>query len=60
VGADCAHNRLKAEADWGQKASVAIGFIKATEKLRKKPHITLKKPRNLEKASISLKKSLQK
>jgi hypothetical protein len=31
-------------ADWGQKASAAIGFIKATETLRKKLHITLKKP----------------
>jgi hypothetical protein len=34
-------------ADWGQEASTAIGFIKATEKekatLQKKPHITLKK-----------------
>jgi hypothetical protein len=54
-------------ADWGQKASTAIGFMKATETLRKKPHITLKSlcsTKNvikslaiLEKASISLKKS---
>jgi hypothetical protein len=28
-------------ADWGQKASAAIGFIE-TETLRKMPHITLK------------------
>jgi hypothetical protein len=32
--------------DWGQKTSAAKGFIKATKTLRKKPHITLKKPRN--------------
>jgi hypothetical protein len=38
-----------AGADWGQKASSAKGFIKATETLQKMPHIG--------KASISLKKS---
>jgi hypothetical protein len=31
-------------ADWGQKVSAAIGFIKATENWRKKPHIIFKKP----------------
>jgi hypothetical protein len=51
---------------WGQKASAAKDFIKATETLRKKPHITLKSLNStnnvfkslliLEKASISLKK----
>jgi hypothetical protein len=30
-------------ADWEQKASVAIGFIKATETLQKKPHNHFKK-----------------
>jgi hypothetical protein len=53
-------------AVWVQKASAAIGFIKATETLWKKPHITSKKPQLkmylksltiLEKASIHLKKS---
>jgi hypothetical protein len=34
---------VEAGAGRGQKASAAIGFIKATEILRKKPHITLKK-----------------
>jgi hypothetical protein len=29
---------------WGQKASAAIGLIKTLDTLRKKPHITLKKP----------------
>jgi hypothetical protein len=57
-------------ADWGQKASAAISFIKATETLWKKPHVTLKKARTplkmylkifgiLGKASISLKKYLK-
>jgi hypothetical protein len=32
------------EADWSQKASAALGFIKATEKSRKNLRITLKKP----------------
>jgi hypothetical protein len=49
----------------GKKASAAIGFIKATETLRRKPHTTIplkmyfKSLEILEKASISLKKSLK-
>jgi hypothetical protein len=36
-----------AGANWRQKASTAIGFIKTTEAIRKKPHIPLKKPQFL-------------
>jgi hypothetical protein len=57
---------LITEADYGQKASAAIGIIKTTETLRKKPQFTFKKAsiplkmylkslEILEKASISLK-----
>jgi hypothetical protein len=35
----------KSRADWDQKASAALGFIKVT--LGKKPHITLTKPQFL-------------
>jgi hypothetical protein len=45
----------------GQRAFAAIGFIKATGTMRKKPHIPLKMYLKsfaiLEKASISLKKN---
>jgi hypothetical protein len=52
---------LKTGADWDQKASAAIGFIKTTETYRKKPQFQLKCTYLnslviLEKASISLKK----
>jgi hypothetical protein len=33
-----------AGTDSNQNATAAIGFIKTLETLRKKPHITLKKP----------------
>jgi hypothetical protein len=60
---ECAHNR----GGLGPKSLAAIGFIKTTETLRKKPQFTLKKAsiplkmylkslEILEKASISLKK----
>jgi hypothetical protein len=36
--------KMVAGADWEQKASAAIGFVKAIETLWKKPNIALKKP----------------
>jgi hypothetical protein len=37
-------NEMWTRADRDQNASVAIELIKATKTLRKKPHITSKKP----------------
>jgi hypothetical protein len=34
---------VNSEAVWVQEASAAIGFVKATDTLRKKLHITFKK-----------------
>jgi hypothetical protein len=38
---------MGSRADWDQKAPAAIGFIKATKTLLKKPYIALKKPQFL-------------
>jgi hypothetical protein len=55
--------RKSSVADWCQKASTAIGFIKASETLRRNLHITLKKPqfhyKCIEKASTPLKMYLK-
>jgi hypothetical protein len=61
---DSGYRLRDTRADWGQKASAAISFIKATGSHHiKKASISLKmylkRLAILEKASISLKKSLQ-
>jgi hypothetical protein len=46
--------------DWDQKASAAIGFIKPTKTLRKKPYIALKKPQFHQKCISKALQSLKK